>query len=109
MYDARPERGIKRICLHCEAKFYDLTRFPILCPKCGTEYVEVVRPPPTPRRPRGNSPFGRDRTKPLEEAEDSGPTPHHAAESEEDGEEEEREADGDEDAEEEPDADETEE
>ncbi len=102
MYDARPERGIKRICLHCEARFYDLMRFPILCPKCGTEYVEVVRPPPAPRRPRGSGPFGRDRAAPLEEAEDGGSAPHEtAAESEEDGE-----ADEDD---EKPDADETEE
>ena len=63
MYDARPERGTKRICLHCEAKFYDLTRFPILCPKCGTEYVEPVRPPPQPRQPR-RSKFEKDRAIP---------------------------------------------
>lgn len=64
MYDARPERGTKRICLHCEAKFYDMMRTPILCPKCGEEFIEVVRPPPTPRQPR-RSAFGKDRAAPL--------------------------------------------
>jgi uncharacterized protein (TIGR02300 family) len=35
---AKPELGTKRICANCGAKFYDLTRVPIICPKCGTEY-----------------------------------------------------------------------
>lgn len=68
MHEARPERGLKRVCLHCEAKFYDMMRFPILCPKCGTEYVEVVRPPPPPRQPR-RSKFEMDRARRLDEAE----------------------------------------
>ncbi|MDR1828353.1 MAG: TIGR02300 family protein [Methylobacteriaceae bacterium] len=36
---ARPELGIKRQCKHCDAKFYDLNRDPIVCPKCGHVYV----------------------------------------------------------------------
>ena len=40
---AKPELGIKRSCGSCGAKFYDLARSPILCPKCGTLY-EVVAP-----------------------------------------------------------------
>lgn len=35
---AKPELGIKRQCLSCAAKFYDLNRDPILCPKCGTPF-----------------------------------------------------------------------
>jgi uncharacterized protein (TIGR02300 family) len=35
---AKPELGTKRICSSCGAKFYDLARDPILCPKCGTVY-----------------------------------------------------------------------
>ncbi len=33
--------GAKRVCqnLGCGARFYDLMRNPILCPKCGTEFV----------------------------------------------------------------------
>ncbi|MBY0336929.1 MAG: TIGR02300 family protein [Acetobacteraceae bacterium] len=34
---AKPELGLKRVCVACSAKFYDLTRQPAICPKCGTE------------------------------------------------------------------------
>jgi uncharacterized protein (TIGR02300 family) len=34
---AKPELGLKRTCVACGAKFYDLTRQPVICPKCGTE------------------------------------------------------------------------
>ena len=30
------EWGNKRTCLGCSARFYDLRRTPITCPKCGT-------------------------------------------------------------------------
>lgn len=35
---ARPELGVKRQCMNCGAKFYDLDRDPATCPKCGTVY-----------------------------------------------------------------------
>jgi len=35
---AKPEWGLKRVCQSCGAKFYDLQRSPILCPKCGAEF-----------------------------------------------------------------------
>jgi len=35
---AKPELGVKRICLSCGAKFYDLDNDPILCPSCGAEF-----------------------------------------------------------------------
>lgn len=35
---AKPELGMKRQCLSCGAKFYDLNRDPILCPKCGAHF-----------------------------------------------------------------------
>lgn len=35
---AKPELGIKRQCANCGAKFYDLAKTPIVCPKCGTVY-----------------------------------------------------------------------
>jgi uncharacterized protein (TIGR02300 family) len=35
---ANPEWGTKRICQNCGAKFYDLHRDPIVCPKCQTEF-----------------------------------------------------------------------
>lgn len=33
---SKPEWGTKRICLNCQARFYDLCRQPIMCPKCNT-------------------------------------------------------------------------
>ncbi|MBM3600154.1 MAG: TIGR02300 family protein [Alphaproteobacteria bacterium] len=35
---AKVEWGTKRICHSCGARFYDLRREEIVCPKCGTEY-----------------------------------------------------------------------
>ena len=36
------QRGTKRLCASCGAKFYDLARDPIVCPMCETEFrVEV--------------------------------------------------------------------
>lgn len=35
---ARPELGLKRQCMNCGAKFYDLARDPATCPKCGSVY-----------------------------------------------------------------------
>ncbi len=35
---AKPEWGIKRTCQSCGARFYDLMKSPIVCPKCETEY-----------------------------------------------------------------------
>ena len=31
---AKPEWGMKRTCASCGARFYDLNRDPITCPKC---------------------------------------------------------------------------
>ena len=39
---AKPELGTKRLCGSCGAKFYDLSKDPILCPKCGTVFEIVV-------------------------------------------------------------------
>lgn len=32
------EWGTKRCCQGCSARFYDLSRTPIVCPKCGETY-----------------------------------------------------------------------
>ena len=45
----KPELGTKRLCAGCDAKFYDLLKSPIVCPRC--EAVFVV-PKPAPSRPR---------------------------------------------------------
>lgn len=34
---AKPEWGIKRTCSTCGARFYDLKRVPVICPKCESE------------------------------------------------------------------------
>jgi uncharacterized protein (TIGR02300 family) len=39
---AKPELGTKRLCGSCGAKFYDLSKSPIVCPKCGTIFEVVV-------------------------------------------------------------------
>ena len=39
---AKPELGTKRLCASCGAKFYDLNKDPIMCPKCGTVYEVAV-------------------------------------------------------------------
>ena len=33
----KPELGTKRVCVSCGTRFYDLTKSPAVCPKCGTE------------------------------------------------------------------------
>jgi uncharacterized protein (TIGR02300 family) len=35
---AKPELGTKRLCGGCGAKFYDLNKDPIVCPKCATVF-----------------------------------------------------------------------
>jgi uncharacterized protein (TIGR02300 family) len=39
---AKPELGLKRQCMSCGAKFYDLNRDPAVCPKCGTAFQAVA-------------------------------------------------------------------
>lgn len=43
---ANPALGTKRICMGCDAKFYDLGKDPIVCPTCETVYVIPKAPPP---------------------------------------------------------------
>ena len=50
---AKPELGTKRLCGNCGAKFYDLSKDPIICPKCHTTMVPAAltarsRPEPQP-------------------------------------------------------------
>ena len=59
---AKPELGTKRVCVACGTRFYDLTKAPAICPKCGTE-----QPPdqPRPRRTGGNVVEDRRPKKPV--------------------------------------------
>jgi uncharacterized protein (TIGR02300 family) len=43
---AKPDLGTKRQCANCGAKFYDLSKTPIVCPKCETVFVAA---PPSAR------------------------------------------------------------
>jgi uncharacterized protein (TIGR02300 family) len=42
---AKPELGTKRLCAECGAKFYDLNKDPITCPKCGSVFEVVAVSP----------------------------------------------------------------
>ena len=53
---AKPELGTKRLCAGCAVKFYDLSKSPITCPKCGTVFEVTpvssrARAEPAPVRP----------------------------------------------------------
>lgn len=57
----KAELGTKRTCPSCAARFYDLLKSPIVCPKCGTSFLAATilpskgdfpapaAPPPKPR------------------------------------------------------------
>jgi uncharacterized protein (TIGR02300 family) len=40
---AKPELGAKRQCQNCGAKFFDMNKDPIVCPKCGTIFQGAAR------------------------------------------------------------------
>ena len=40
---AKIELGSKRQCQNCGAKFFDLNKDPIVCPKCGTVFQGAAR------------------------------------------------------------------
>jgi len=52
---AKAELGIKRLCASCGAKFYDLNKSPIVCPKCSSVY-EVTLPRARSDGPRSVAP-----------------------------------------------------
>jgi len=52
----KPNWGLKRTCQSCGSKFYDLSKDPIVCPKCGAEFdpeavwkTKRAKAPPAPR------------------------------------------------------------
>ena len=55
---AKPELGMKRVCVACGAKFFDLMKVPAVCPKCATE-----QPAEQPRPRRGGNPVEEKRVK----------------------------------------------
>lgn len=36
-------RGLKRICLSCSTRFYDLNKRPIACPNCAAEFTGEIK------------------------------------------------------------------
>ena len=59
---ARPELGMKRQCLSCGAKFYDLARDPATCPKCGAAYQAAASRVAAPALARGPEADDEDET-----------------------------------------------
>lgn len=62
---AKPELGAKRQCQSCGAKFYDLNKDPIICPKCGATYTAAAMPAPV--RGRAAEVANRDEDEDTEE------------------------------------------
>ena len=56
---AKPELGDKHTCVSCGARFFDLGRSPVICPKCGTE-----QPAEQPKLKRA-APIPEDTKKPV--------------------------------------------
>jgi uncharacterized protein (TIGR02300 family) len=69
---SKPELGTKRDCPSCSAKFYDLNRNPVACPKCKHEFVP-------------DSGAKAKRAKPVEKPKEK-PAPARAAVVDDDGE-----------------------
>src|ERR1700712_6016988 len=74
---AKPELVTKRVCVSCSARFYDLTKVPAVCPKCGTEQPldqprprRVPTPLPEDRRPKKVAPELDDADADVEPAAD---------------------------------------
>ena len=54
---AKPEWGVKRACLACGTRFYDMRKDPILCPSCGAKFdVESIFRPRRSRAPVEDTP-----------------------------------------------------
>jgi uncharacterized protein (TIGR02300 family) len=98
---AKPEWGTKRICHNCGARFYDLHRSPIVCPKCGTPFdpeallksrrsrsalVADMSGPKTPARGKAKPVADEAEEEALVEVEDTEEVAAEETESEESGE-----------------------
>jgi uncharacterized protein (TIGR02300 family) len=69
---AKPDLGTKRLCGNCAAKFYDLNKDPIVCPKCATVMAlaaVAARPRAEPVAPRAAAPAPKEEVVAPETAE----------------------------------------
>ena len=64
----KAEWGVKRTCSSCSARFYDLMRDPIICPKCGAQLDISVSPKPKRAKPRAAVKVAAERV--VEKADD---------------------------------------
>ena len=55
----KAEWGVKRTCLGCGARFYDLTRTPVVCPKCDEELDIAVQQKPKRTKPAARKPAAK--------------------------------------------------
>jgi uncharacterized protein (TIGR02300 family) len=72
---AKPEWGAKRICPSCGARYYDLLRDPVVCPKCSTPFdpeafLKARRSRPAAPVEKELEPVGADEIDPDLEAEE---------------------------------------
>ncbi len=70
---AKPEWGVKRTCLACGARFYDMQKSPIVCPSCEAEFDPEAIFRPRRNRPadaEAPAPANDDAAKPAATAED---------------------------------------
>ena len=89
---AKPEWGSKRICPSCGARYYDLLREPVICPKCATPFdaeafLKSRRSRPAPPVEKELEPVGADEIDAEVETEEAEATEEEETEEEEEEEE----------------------
>jgi uncharacterized protein (TIGR02300 family) len=62
---AKPEWGVKRACLACGARFYDMQKSPTVCPSCETVFDPEAIFRPRRNRPEAPAPANDDAAKPA--------------------------------------------
>jgi uncharacterized protein (TIGR02300 family) len=89
-----PSLGVKRLCVACGTRFYDMARTPAVCPKCEAPQPPDVPRVAAPRRVADVRRFGRAAPRPAAEAEEPAEAVEAvAADTEDEDEEEEGETD----------------
>lgn len=62
-------RGLKRVCVECGIRFYDMNKRPIICPGCSTEFtgIEKIKG----RKPRAADPIVEEKKAEVETEEEA--------------------------------------